>query len=237
MNEPLYIYHVGGIGYRDVRPLYMLRTKKAKEHLKTIKDIYEFRPSRYEEYITEVNAFLGKVECKHLKPLQEAGFEVYKDLDALYLYKINLTKQIDKINYIAVQSTPQQLEYDNKYWAKFREKTVKEIDYIYGLDDVTYDLIKDTIYGKAWSEDFAKKQAEYMLLRDNYLEKKYGIKKYMTYEEFIRLPYLDDWADLDKYWELNLKEGAKGQYASLVPHVQVSVKKPLEIEEVYKICE
>lgn len=210
--EPFYIYHISNTdSYKDIRPLSF-----QKEGNKKIKDMLKkgYSISYMDEYSKEINAFLGPIKKKHIMDSINAGFEVWSGLkNKAYLYKINLNDpaNILKIISINITSTPQQIEYDNKNWNKFKKETLT--------------LDKD---------EFFKKKNIYIKERDSYLIK-FGIKKAKNLQEFKKIIFLKDWSDMDKYFKKNISCGNKSQYASCIPHIQVKVSGPLKYENVEKI--
>ena len=170
--------------------------------------------SYLEEYKSESNFFLGPITGEHIDTLVNNGFKVWEGLqNKAFLYVIDLNDQYNRshINYINVTSTPQQIEYDNEHWAKFSSQ---------------YDNVSDEV--------FRRKKTNYFEQRDKHLRKS-GIYKCKTVKMFTEIPFITDWSDMDKYVNINLTCGQKKQYASCIPHIQVSVSNPLKIKSVIDI--
>jgi hypothetical protein len=222
LSEPFYIYHVANTNkYKDIRPLAFQKDGKNR-----VKELLGkgYSVSYLDDYSKEINAFLGPVKMKDINGLINAGFNVWSNLkNNAYLYRINLNDPINlsKIMTVDITSTPQQIDYDNKHWDKFK----KNLDKYYKLSDKEFEKVKD---------EFFEKKKVYFDERNSYL-KRLGIKKVKTLQEFRKSPFLDDWANTDKYFKKNITCGNKTQYASCIPHIQVKVSGPLKYESVEKI--
>jgi len=206
------VYHIGKRGYEDIRPLSLQVGSEGR--INELREKSGFSSEKLAEYTSQVNVFLGATKEEHLKPLKKAGFKVYDNIDELYLYTIDLndSRNADAIKHIGVTSTDIQTEYDKKHWSKF------------------YDANKDKT-----GSDWTVARMQYNVDRDKALSRR-GIGGYSTVDEFyMKNKDIDEWANMDKYWKLNLKEGHKTQYASVVPHLQIEVTKPLVFKEVKKI--
>ena len=54
----------------------------------------------------------------------------------------------------------------------------------------------------------------------------------MNFEQLSNLDknLVKNWKDNDKHFKINARYGNKNQYASYIPHIQISVEKPLVYE-------
>lgn len=194
------LYHVGERGYDAIKN----RKQQGKYHkCSKCKDAYN----------SEVSLFLGKITVNHIDSLVDNGFTVYRTKN-ISRYTISLSENIKNIESISVTSTPQQTEYNDLY---YDERFLK----VFGENPK-----KDKEYYNKWPSFIE----EYKRDRKEYLYKQYGIKDDMSLKEYLSLPYLKDWSDMDKYVNINLEEGNKNQHASYIPHVQLKLKKPLIIK-------
>jgi len=170
-----------------------------------------------DKYNNEVNMFIGKMSKKHIDKLIKNGFVSYSKKDTSE-YTVSLIGNNDVINYISVTSTPQQNDYvDKHYYEDFKKEFGVFPKYIK----------KDKEYYAKWPEWIKN----WKLKLKKYLEDTYNIKDKMTLEEYLSLPYLEDWADIDKYVDINIAKGNKHQYATYIPHIQVNTSKPLVYEK------
>ena len=201
-------YHLSNNLYKDIRPL-AFQTGGTKHLNKMRKQGY----NNVEKYSFEVNLFLKPFTLKHINQMVEAGFNNWK-MDEAYLYTIDLDRLMVDVDYkyIAVTSTPQQTEYDNKHWDAFSKKNEKLSD-----------------------KDWRAAVKEYKERREFYLANRYGIKEFKTVEEFKRNPNLRSWMDFDKQFEYNLEHGNKRQYASYITHIQIGALQPLIPTDVNKL--
>lgn len=195
------IYHIGNKGYDLIK-----NRKQQKKYYNCSKCSIS--------YNDEVNAFIGNLTKKHIEKLIKNGFNVYVNKDTSS-YKVSISDNIDNIISISVTSTPQQFDYVDKHW-------VTQYDKEFG----TKDVIKNKDYYKKWEPFITKWKGKIK----KHLEEEYGIKDTMTIKEYLNLPYLEDWADMDKYVDINILKGNKHQYASYIPHVQFKLKNPLIIK-------
>ena len=207
MNKNL-VYHISNALYNDLRPLKLQPNSKVQID-KMLKDGYSF------EYVTmyskEVNFFISPISKEHIDTMVEHGFKNW-DIPEHYIYVVDLNTVKD-YNYISVTSTPEQREYDEMHWNAFLDK--------YGnhYDNKEWDIWK--IVKKGYYED-----------RDKWLLEKYNIKAKMDIYEFTNHKLYTKWANFKEHFKYNLEHGSKKQYASFIPHIQLSVNKPIQFKTV-----
>ena len=207
------IYHIAGKKFQDLRPL-KLQTK-GKERIEQMRrDSYS--EDYLQEYITEINFFFGKPTLEQKERMVAEGFVNWNSKDT-YVHTVN-TDDIKRLNYnyVKITSTPQQREYDNLYWDDFIKK------------------YKD-VFNNGSNEEWGEVKQKYLDKREEYLLKRYGIKEKMDLNELTSHKQLSSWNNFNEHFEFNLKHGNKEQYASYIPHIQLSVSKPLIPLEVIKL--
>jgi hypothetical protein len=210
-QDAIYVYHIGKKGYKDIRPLKFL---KDHPNFKIASKRFKNFPEKLEEYLSEINAFLGPVSEQDLLELKNKGFKQYQNIDNLYLYKINLnsSKNRSKIKKMEMTSIKEQLDFNNKNWDNFYKKNKELPD-------------------KEWfknKELYFKKQHEFIINK--------GIKyKNLNINTLKNNSKLQEWSDVKKWFKYNSIHGNKEQYASCIPHIQISVSAPLEFESVQKL--
>ena len=163
----------------------------------------------FETYQYEVSAFIEPITPELIKKLVDNGFERWK-ADVLYEHTINLDANVSAINYINITSHPEQQAFMDKHWLKW------------------YDEHKDL-------DSDAFNKARQALKRQ--MSKETGIPMNMSLKEFKNVLRKRIWCNMEYYVNLNVEKGSKRQYASYIPHVQISVNKPLIVENVVKIDE
>lgn len=211
-NKPFYIYHIGKKGYEDIKSGGMVRTP---EEIKEFQLKHKLSDEYMKQYNSEINAFLAPVKKKHVQILRNKGFTNWGDGE-LYQYKININRpENQNPNYYSVTSIPEQTKYDKKEFPKLYNP-VKD------LSDEEFEKIKPT---------YLKQKEEYFNNRQNYLNT-LGIEKQMNFEQLSNLDknMVKNWKDNDKHFKINARYGNKNQYASYIPHIQISVEKPLVYE-------
>jgi len=187
------IYHIGAKLYNDIRPL-------AFQNLK-----YEVNDDVEVDYDRTVFAFPSIVTKDDILLLRNAGFKPWLVSDILYIYTIDLQKEIGKVDKIHIESTPEQEIYDDELWDKF---------------------IKNEMVQHG---NFKLAKARYIEQRDRFLTNVnftgVGYLKYSKTHSF----------DMTKYFKHNVKVGKKEQYASMIPHLGVVVNEPLSYIKVDKL--
>ena len=208
-NKSFIVYHIGHPGYKDIRSGYFLPDKK-NEIIKSLKNLGK-SDSYIKEYLKSINCFPGKINYKMVEKLKNNNFELYQNIDNLEVYYIDLFDRKNKINieYIKIESTPQQIAYDKRYFEKEKKKA--------GADKSP--------------EKFKKFFDEYRKNRSKYLEQFYNIKEKFSVDELYQSlnSNLKDLKNMKKYFDLNANKGLKNQYASYIPHLQIKIKQPLKI--------
>ena len=174
-------------------------------HKREVKEL--IGEARYETYQYEINAFLEPPKQSDIDRLVSAGFTAWAN-NGLFIYKINLDDNIDNILSIRITSHPEQHKFMDKYWSKWYEKH-KHLN----------------------NDEFYKAKKE--LIKQMSIET--GIPYQMSLEEFKILASEKDWYGFSEFVTLNIEKGSKRQYATYIPHVQITVKKPLTIEKVTEI--
>lgn len=157
-------------------------------------------------YAKEINFFFNKPTRKHIEAMIEVGFKNW-DNQVTYIYRVDLTKLTLEPNYVFVTSTEQQHQYTELYWEEFWEQA-----------------------GDKYSDNFQEGREEFIRLMREYLKTHYRIKD-MSIKELVNHKFLSDWLDFEKHFDRNLRLGNKNQYASYIPHVQMSVEKPIRYED------
>ena len=113
-----------------------------------------------------------------------------------------------------------------EHFIKMHDRLKKEFPKLYNpvkdLSDEEFEKIKPT---------YLKQKEEYFNNRQNYLNT-LGIEKQMNFEQLSNLDknMVKNWKDNDKHFKINARYGNKNQYASYIPHIQISVEKPLVYE-------
>lgn len=163
-----------------------------------------------ESYFKEINFFLGKPTKDQINLAVKEGFKNW-DLPRFYIYQVDL-RNLKHLNYISITSTPQHSQYIEVYWDKFYEEN-KHLP----------------------GGEFSKAKFKWLEGRDKYLDKHYDIRPRMGIDEIVGNPNYDDWCDFDKWFDYNLRHGDKKQYASYIPHLQVSVDRAIKYDRVEEI--
>jgi len=163
--------------------------------------------ARFETYKYEINAFLEPMTSELVNELIDNGFNVWKS-NGLFLHEINLDENEDAINYIRVTSHPEQQAFMDEHW------------------DDWYNRHKDLN-----DNDFNEAKTALKKL----MAIKTGIPDEMTLEEFKTIYKDHKWCNIDYFVKLNIEKGSKRQYASYIPHLQISVNKPLTVSSVEKL--
>lgn len=202
------LYHISNQLYADLRPLTLQSGGKAK--------IEEMKSKGYKSvntYKKEINFFFNPIDTSHVKRLIGQGFSRWKH-PRLYLYTVNVGSELftKNYNYFSVSSTPQELAYNDKYWDGFW---------------------RENRNADNWDELKAKWLAD----RERYLHVRHGIKPRMSREELMSHGLLQDWQDLEKHLNINIAKGNRNQYASCIPHIQLSVNEPIAFESIRLIDE
>jgi len=163
--------------------------------------------ARYKTYKYEVNGFLEAPRSISIDKLISNGFKPWEN-NGLYIHTIDLDKNRDRINYISITSHPEQQEYMGKHWNKWYKghKHLNNTDFFKAKTVLKELMAKDT-----------------------------GIPSEMTLDEFKEISKDRNWYDFDKFVDINIKYGSKKQYASYIPHVQVSVNRGLIVERITNV--
>lgn len=186
---PLRLYHISAALYPELKTKAMLNP-----------DDSDLKP--WDNNIS----FLLRAPTKELvKEYIKAQFTKW-EMDECYLYVVD-PREVINYTYASMESTSEQLNYDDKHW------------------DSTIEKLPDRQYFPA--------KRRYMQKRKNFLENK-GIKSKMTlYEIFSHKEYYN-WSNMN-WFQYNLKHGDKNQYATCIPHVQVNTTFPIQYEKVIKL--
>lgn len=199
----MHLYHISSKLYQDLRPLKLI--KHGQKKLRLLIGQGHLSKDQAGDYSSEINFFFGKPSKEQITKAISHGFKNW-DMDKVYIYRVNI-RDLRNSNYVSVTSTPQQISYDDANWDNLKEDATKS-----GL---SFDEFK-----KAYKEQRTIRLSEY------------GVPYKTSIDELLKNRHLKDWSDFDKYFEINLKKGNKGQYASYIPHVQVSVNKPVVYDSV-----
>ena len=164
--------------------------------------------ARFETYKYEINAFLEPLTSELVSELVDNDFSLWES-NGLFQHEINLDENEDAINYIRITSHPEQQAFMDKHW------------------DDWYDEHKHLN-----NDEFSEAKA----VLKKIMAVKTGIPDKMTLEEF-KIVYKDHkWCNIDYFVKLNIEKGSKKQYASYIPHLQISVNKPLTVSSVEKLA-
>lgn len=201
------LYHIAANYYRDLRSL-TLQDRRGPKDVKVDK-----------EYLKEINFFLNAPTKQHKERMVRNGF-VNWDVENTYVYEIDAANMDERnINYIRVVSIPQEREYNRKHF----DNTMKEHERKYPGEMDTE---------QAWDATID----EYLRKRAVFLKRKYNIpEKFNTLEELFNHPLYPEWSNFEEHFEYNLQHGNKKQYASYIPHVQISVNKPVKYDDFNKL--
>jgi len=192
-----YIYHFGVGLFSDIRPIYLQKNGAIKKREAIKKHSMLNNDSKY---FKEVNAFPSRVTIHDVKLLIDNNFVNWEYDNHIYCYVVDLMDNKNNIGNINITSTPEQVEYDKKYW--------KPLD--------------------TTKKDFNTEISNYKIKRKAYLESK-GVYEDMTIEQYIDFTKTHQYVyDMKKYFKLNSKIGFKSQYASVIPHLQITVNNPLQ---------
>ena len=204
-NTRSIVYHISNKLYKDIRPLGL---QDNYDSSKLVDAPYD------KKYINEVSLFLSPITKDNVKDMRDNGFTTWGD-GKLYLYVIDLDKQSkDTVSHVMLTSTPEQTVYDDTNWNK-----------IMGSRKVINNLS---------AEEFKIRFTKYTEDRSKALEysnKEVPLENLYTIDNDI----WEDLTDMDKWVEYNIKFGSKEQYASYIPHLIVTVTKPLKIESVSRL--
>ena len=202
-NNNNIVYHISNGVYEDLRAAkFQINNKDA---IKRVTDNY-YDDETGEIATRSISLFLDKLTNKNVVDLIENGFENYSS-ENLYLYTIDLNKNIDTIDSIEVTSTKEQDNYDNEHWSPD---------------------------GKP-EDEFILYRKEYQIARSKYLMK-YGFDNRVTLSEYLsntRIQKIKD--NYQKSIKFNIEHGSKYQYATYIPHLLVVTKGPIVYESVVQI--
>ena len=178
--------------------------------LQDIKNIEEHKlykmlgKEKFKTYFNEVNTFINDISKDEVKNLIDNGFKNW-DVKDLTKYEINLDDNKDKIDSISITSIPDTSEWYSKHWDDWYEK---------------HKDLNDKEYVKAKEE-----------LRDRMLNELKLTTTFKSIEKFQEYANNKDWCDNEKFVEYNIENGFKSQYASYIPHIQITVNAPLTISK------
>jgi len=200
----IYGYHFGNSGYDKIRPFIFQddspdsRKDEVKEYL---------GEKRFESYQHEVSLMMFPLNSEQIGELVKNGFNAW-DVPNITIYKVNLTKQADKIDYINLESIPEYNKWYDKNWDEFYDKysTVDEDTFMELRKVLTYKMCVET-----------------------------GIPRGVFIKDLKDIIHNKDWCDSDKHLKVNISKGNKNQYASYLPHFNIRVSEPLDFEEVTTI--
>lgn len=161
-----------------------------------------------EEFDTRISFLLCPISENDIKQYQKLGFKRWM-MDEAYLYILDPDDlEISDYFYAKMQSTPEQRQYDIRNW----EKKVGRVN-----DDVLESAM-----------------ANYFIERKTYLNNREGIPDKADIDVYLKHKQYHTWKKHE--WVLqNMKTGNLEQYASDIPHLQISVNKPLKYQQVIKL--
>jgi len=162
---------------------------------------------RFESYKYEVSAFISPIKQEHIELMTNEGFKPWIN-NGLYIYEINLDDNKDSIISMSITSHPEQQEFMDKRWKKWydRHKYLSNDEFFLAKKGLKIEMAIET-----------------------------NIPQHMSLEEFKDIIVGKDWCDMDKFIKLNIEKGSKEQYASYIPHVSISISKPLKFNSMKKI--
>jgi len=211
VNTDAAIWHFASGIFKDLRPVGM-QNRKAILEKKTELEKRTYSKEKIDEYLKTIYFFTDKTVLTYdqVETLRKNEFKVWQNKDSLYSYKLSLLENKNFIDKIQFFSTEQENNYNDKNWDK-AFATVKSIN------------------------EFNIAKREYERNKWDFLLKEYGIKEYYTVDEYINDVDKIITQNSDYYLRLNIKKGSRSQYASYIPHIGVTVNKPLEASLITKM--
>jgi hypothetical protein len=155
----------------------------------------------YPENNDYISFFLNRLGLKNILKLRKAGFKNYS-ADILFEYGI---KDISNMNNFILYSTKEEHQFEKDNWDKYT-KDAKSRD------------------------EFLKAKARYKQALIEHMKQCKCSRIPMSYDELMNHPNIADYMNVDKYVDINIKEGSKSQYVTYIPHVQVQSNLPNEWE-------
>jgi len=255
-SKNFYVYHIGKCGYQDIRPLKFLRgSPQYTEREKLFKEKYGNNwEEELDKYSSQINAFLGPVKKEYLELLRSRGFKQYANLANICLYTIDLLDPINfnKIEYFDLASTPLQNEYVKKLkpFGQYKENIYRELSQKLNIsefdlkDDYKFEQLPEDIKNEI-NNVFQEKIQNYRKEMNHYTTSRLGIPiEHASKMDLYRLTdpnnkitynYFEDMQNTKKWFEYNAKVGNKNQYASYIPHIQITVNSPLKVAKYEKL--
>jgi hypothetical protein len=168
----------------------------------------------YPENNEYISFFLNRLGLRNILKLQRAGFTNY-NAEILFEYGV---KDVSNMHNFTLYSTKEERQFEKDNWVKYTKDAKTR-------------------------EEFLKAKAKYKKALKEHMKQCKCAGVPMTYDELMRHPNLSDYMDIDKYVDINIKEGSKSQYATYIPHVQVHSTLPnqwefvnlINIKEKYEI--
>jgi len=170
-------------------------------------------------YRYHVSAFVNRLKEEHVLSMRENGFTVYNEMTRLYEYKLKLNSIRDVIDMkrggLVISSTPLLYTIHETYWKK---------DY-----DAFIGKRPNCTHGEfnTWKKRWKERRYRVLLML--------GLETPLSVDEYLQNEYRKKEKDMTGHVAFNVEFGNKSQYATYIPHVQVFIDNPIEIEKVTRI--